>query len=82
VSYGFDYNPESYDQCRAAAQRWANTWHVDFGISADFFGRWSYRRLPLPANRYGCDATCEVVRPEVVDPRRYSPSALNTSGSA
>ncbi len=27
------------------------------------YGQWTIRSLPLPCNRFGCDATCEVVRP-------------------
>jgi hypothetical protein len=64
VTYGYDFDPASYEACRAAAQRHANEAGADFGIERDGFGRWAYRRLPLAGNRYGCDAACEVVAPE------------------
>lgn len=62
--YGVDFDSKSYDSCRAAAQRRANETGADFGVEKDFFGRWSYRRLPSPQYRYGVDLQCECVRPE------------------
>lgn len=77
-AYGFDFHPEFYETVRRAAQRHANLTGADFGVAESSLGgglprveapgmarRWSYWRLPLPGNRFGLDANCEVVRPEV-----------------
>jgi len=56
--------PDNYEAMRAEAQSLANKEGWDFIMLRDYFGNYSYRRLPGEGNRYGHELTCEVVRPE------------------
>jgi len=53
---------KEYAECRSAAQKLANDTGADYGVYKNIlFGYYYFFRLPLPQNRYGFEARCEVV---------------------